>query len=111
MTVNVVSVAGGGNHRFLRATVTVTLDVDDIDTRAGATGSDAWLVFRVRGDRAIFPVLTNGVVDSQTLPVLVAANPPDVDLVLRGRGVHACAFTAPVFVDFDGNGYRAPFQP
>jgi hypothetical protein len=31
--------------------------------------------------------------------------------VLQGRGVPAEAFTAPVFVDFDGGGYRAPFAP
>lgn len=111
MTVQTVTLAGGGNHSFYRAIVTITLDADDIDTRAGATGDDAWLVFRVRGDRAIFPVLTNGVVDAQTLPVLVAGDPNDLELTLRGRGVHACAFTAPVFVDFDGGGYRAPFQP
>ncbi len=109
-SMNVTS-TGTGAFRVTRATVTVTLDADDIRTRAGATGRDAWLVFRVRGDRSIFPVLTNGVVDSQTLPVLVEGDPQAVDLVLQGTGVHACAFTAPVFVDFDGGGYRAPFQP
>jgi hypothetical protein len=30
---------------------------------------------------------------------------------MAGRGVGAAAFTAPVFVDFDGGGWRAPFAP
>ncbi len=111
MQVQLQTVAGPGNHRFHRAQVTITLQAADIRTRAGATGSDAWLVVRVSGDRAIFPVLTNSVVDDQTLPVLVGGDAGDIDLVLRGRGVPAIAFTAPVFLDFDGNGYRAPFQP
>lgn len=112
MQVQVQTVAGTGNHRFLRAQVTITLTAADIRTiRSGATGTDAWLVLRARGDKAIFPVLTDGVVDAQTLPVLVTGNAQEVDLALRGRGVPAMAFSAPVFLDFDGNGYRAPFQP
>ncbi|MBZ0238171.1 MAG: CehA/McbA family metallohydrolase [Deltaproteobacteria bacterium] len=112
MQVQVQTVPGTGNHRFLQAQVTITLTAADIRTiRSGATGTDAWLVLRARGDRAIFPVLTDGVVDAQTLPVLVSGTAQDVDLVLRGRGVFAMAFSAPVFLDFDGNGYRAPFEP
>lgn len=112
MTVQTQTVAGPGNHRFLRAQITITLTAADIRTiRSGATGSDAWLVVRVRGDRSIFPLLPNDVVDEQTLPVLVSGTAQEVDLVLRGKGVPAIAFSAPIFLDFDGNGYRAPFQP
>lgn len=111
MNVQTVAVSGPGNHRFLRAQVTVTLAAADIQTRAGATGTDAWLVFRARGDRSIFPLLEGGLVDETTLPVLVSGAPSEVDAVLRGHGVPAAAFTAPVFVDFDGGGYRAPFRP
>jgi hypothetical protein len=82
-------------------TVTSTPPTSGV-TRVGA-GTDAWLVFRVRGDKAIFPVLTNGW-STTRLPLLVTGNASEVDLTLRGRGVHACAFTAPVFVDFDGGG-------
>ena len=30
---------------------------------------------------------------------------------LAGKGIPAAAVTAPIFVDFDGGGYRAPFAP
>jgi hypothetical protein len=30
---------------------------------------------------------------------------------LQHKGYGAMAFTAPIFVDFDGGGYRAPFAP
>lgn len=112
MQVQTQTVSGPGNHRFLRAQITVVLSAADIRTiRSGATGTDSWLVVRVRGDRSIFPLLTDGIVDEQTLPVLVSGTANEVDLILNGRGVPAIAFTAPIFVDFDGNNYRAPFQP
>jgi hypothetical protein len=110
MTVKKVSV-GNGFDRF-EATVTVTLAASDVVTRAGATGKDAWLVFRARGDKAIFPILFDDVVNDATLPVLVDGGDANaIDAALRGHGVPATAFTAPVFVDFDGGGYRAPFAP
>jgi hypothetical protein len=34
-----------------------------------------------------------------------------IDAALAGHGIPAAAVTAPVFVDFDGGGYRAPFAP
>ena len=111
MTVTSQTVSGPGNHRFLRAIVTVTIDAADIPVRTGATGTDAWLVFRARGDRAIFPLLQGDLIDEVTLPVLTTGTPAEVEAVLRGHGVTATAFTAPVFVDFDGSGYRAPFAP
>ncbi|MCE9576326.1 MAG: CehA/McbA family metallohydrolase [Deltaproteobacteria bacterium] len=110
MTVTAVSV-GGGFSRW-EASLDVTIDAADLATRTGATGTDAWLVFRARGDKAIFPILFDDVVTSTTLPVLVdGTNAGAVDGALRGHGVPATAFTAPVFVDFDGGGYRAPFAP
>lgn len=108
MTVTLAPVDGFQRYE---ATVTVTLDADDIATRAGATGRDAWLVFRVRGDQAIFPILTSGAVDDTTLPTLLGGDMTEIAGVLQGKGIAAAAFTAPVFVDFDGQGYRAPFAP
>ncbi len=105
------TLAGGGGFRRYEATIQVTLDVNDIVTRAGKTGSDAWLVFRVRGDRAIFPVMTNDAVDDTTLPTLLGGDMTAIAPALRGHGIPAAAFSAPVFVDFDGGGYRAPFAP
>jgi hypothetical protein len=113
MVVQSVALGAGGFHRA-EASVSVTLTAADIAaaTRPGAVGKDAWLVFRVRGNKAIFPLLFDNVVDDTTLPVLVdGADAAAVDAALRGRGVPATAFTAPVYVDFDGGGYRAPFAP
>ncbi|MEZ4401851.1 MAG: CehA/McbA family metallohydrolase [Kofleriaceae bacterium] len=112
MTVQTVSVPGPGNVGFLRATVTVTIDRADIPSAPGAVGADAWLVFRARGAKAVFPLLQGDLVDDTTLPILVSGTPAEVDALLRsGIGVPATAFTAPVFIDFDGGGYRAPFAP
>jgi hypothetical protein len=112
MTVNLATVPGGGGFKRYEATVSITLDASDIVTRTGKTGADAWLVFRVRGDRAIFPIMTNGdAVDATTMPTLLGGDMTAIAGALQGRGVPAAAFTAPVFVDFDGGGYRAPFAP
>ena len=90
----------------------VTLDAADIVNRAGATGKDAWLVFRARGDRGIFPILVGGdTISDATMPALLGGDRTEIDGVLTGHGVPAAAFTSPVFVDFDGGGYRAPFAP
>ena len=112
MTVNLVNLAGGGGYHRYEATVTVTLDATDIRTRAGATGTDAWLVFRARGDRGIFPILPKGdTVTDTTMPALMSGDRTMIDAALLGHGISAEAVTAPVFVDFDGGGYRAPFAP
>ncbi|HEY5935876.1 MAG TPA: CehA/McbA family metallohydrolase [Kofleriaceae bacterium] len=112
MTVTLATLPGGGGFRRYEATVQVTLDAQDISTRAGATGTDAWLVFRARGDRGIFPILLKGdTVSETTMPVLLTGDMTAIGAALDGRGVPATAFTAPVFVDFDGGGYRAPFAP
>jgi hypothetical protein len=111
MTIQQVSV-GNGFSRW-EATVTVTLTAADVAaSRAGASGTDAWLVFRARGDKAIFPILFDDVVNGTTLPVLVdGSDAAALDAALRGHGVPATALTAPIYVDFDGGGYRAPFAP
>jgi hypothetical protein len=112
MTVQLATLPGGGQFKRYEATVQVTLDPSDISTRAGATGTDAWLVFRARGDRGIFPILIKGdTVTPDTLPTLVGGDTATITTTLQGHGVPAEAITAPVFVDFDGNGYRAPFAP
>ena len=66
---------------------------------------------RARGAKAIFPLLQGDLIDDTTLPILVSGNQAQVDAVLAAGGVSAAAFAAPVFVDFDGGGYRAPFSP
>jgi hypothetical protein len=109
MTVTLATVAGGF-QRFT-ASVQVTLDAADIATRAGATGKDAWLVFRARGDTGIFPILTQQAVDATTMPALMSGDLATIRAALSGKGVPAQAVTAPIFVDFDGGGYRAPFAP
>jgi hypothetical protein len=112
MTVNLATVPGGGGFKRYEASVTVTLDADDIATRAGATGKDAWLVFRARGDRGIFPILLKSdTVTATTLPALLSGDTQQINAALAGHGVGATAITSPVFVDFDGGGYRAPFAP
>lgn len=111
MTVDLATVAGPGNARRYEATVMVTIDALDITNRPGATGTDAWLVFRVRGDRAIFPLVPSGAVTVETTAALLGGNFDTIRSALAGKGVPAGAFTTPVFVDFDGGGYRAPFSP
>lgn len=110
LTVNLVTLPSGAK-RF-EAAVQVTYDAEDIATRSGATGKDAWLVFRTRGDVGIFPILTtNGAVSDATMPALLGGDWAAIRTALAGKGVQAQAVTAPVFVDFDGGGYRAPFAP
>ncbi len=112
LSMPLTSVPGPGGAQRYEATVSITIDQNDIVTRAGATGKDAWLVFRVRGDRAIFPIMTNGdTVDDTTLPALLGGDMTVIASALHGKGIPAAAFTSPVFMDFDGGGYVAPFAP
>jgi hypothetical protein len=107
-----VTVSGAGNAKRYELSLDVTLAASDIVNRAGATGTDAWLVFRVRGDRSIFPLLTDDAVDDTTLPTLLGGDMTAIAGALKGRGIPAAAITAPVFVDFDADGkYVAPFAP
>lgn len=117
LDVNLESVGGGPGSSFLRrtATLTVTLSAAEIhDNRdIRATGMDAWLVVRVRGQKAVYPVLMDGIVSDglDILDELVTGDEAEVEAALDGRGVPAVAFTAPILVDFDGGGWTAPFAP
>jgi len=112
MTVSLKTLSGGGGYSRYEATVTVTLDASDIVNRAGATGKDAWLVFRARGNRGIFPILPKGdTITDTTMSALLTGDRATIDTALAGHGISAEAVTAPIFVDFDGGGYRAPFAP
>jgi hypothetical protein len=102
-----VTVAAG----LRRAMVSISLGAADIETRAGKTGDDAWLVVRARGRRAIYPVVLGGAISPQNLATLTTGDAAAVAAALDGRGAPAMAFTAPIFVDFDGGGWRAPFAP
>ncbi|MEZ4360689.1 MAG: CehA/McbA family metallohydrolase [Kofleriaceae bacterium] len=94
------------------ATTTLVIDAADIPARTGATGTDAWLVVRARGDRGIFPLMSNGLLsDAALLDTVVNGTPAELRAALAHRGAPAQAFAAPIFVDFDGGGYRAPFAP
>ena len=53
---------------------------------------------------------TNSVTDA-TMPALLGGDFTAIRAALAGKGVQAEAVTAPVFIDFDGGGYRAPFAP
>ena len=91
---------------------TIVLDVTDVTPdqmlalqRAGGVGKDLWLVARASGTVGMFPTIPAGVdAKSATIDQLVAGN-------TQGIGVGALAFTNPVYVDVDGNGWRAPFAP
>jgi hypothetical protein len=96
----------------LLATATITINASDIPTRAGKTGTDAWLVIRVRGDRGIFPIMSNGILgDAATFNTVLTGTIDQIRTALAHKGAPAQAFTSPIFVDFDGGGYRAPFAP
>lgn len=104
----------GGGYRRYEASVTFELDADDVAAvnRPGAQGSDAWVVVRVRGSKAVFPVLVEGALAEANLDAVVAAGDQvALEAALGSRGAPPAAFTFPVFVDFDGGGYRAPFAP
>ena len=106
-----------GGVRALTATVSggkqsIVLDVNDVTPdqilaleRAGGTGKDLWLVARATGTVGMFPTIPAGVdAKAATVDQLIAGNTQDI-------GVGALAFTNPVYVDVDGNGWRAPFAP
>jgi hypothetical protein len=52
----------------------------------------------------LYPTVPQGIDPSIPIADLIAGN-------LADRGVTALAFTNPVYVDADGNGWRAPFAP
>jgi hypothetical protein len=110
-SLNVQFLTNAPGARFVAST-NLVIDGDTIPVRAGASGKDAWLVVRVRGDRGIFPLMANSILgDSTLLDTVLTGTNVQIRAAMAHRGVPAEAFTAPVFADFDGNGYRAPFAP
>jgi len=99
-----------GFERF-EASATLVVRPEDQIHPAGGIGQDAWVVVRARGNRSIYPVLLTGIMSAENLETLVSGAPEDVEALLAGNGVPAAAFTAPVYLDLDGGGYRAPFAP
>lgn len=93
------------------ASLQVSILASELVNHPSATGNDAWMVFRVRGDRAIFPLLLDGVVSDDTIDILVSGTDLERDALLHNVGLFATAFTSPVYVDFDGGGYTAVLSP
>ncbi len=109
LVIDVVDV-GNGFERF-ESSKTFTVSSGDISTRSGGTGQDAWIVARVRGDRAIYPLYVGNLLDGQEVSTFVNGDSPALEAILKGRGRPAAAFTSAFYVDFDGAGYKAPFAP
>lgn len=101
---------GNGISR-VRATASITITPGDIQNRTGATGQDAWIVVRAFGRRALYPILLTDAVTDDNIDTLVSGTPQEVETALDGIGIPAEAFTAPIYVDFDGGGYQAVFAP
>ena len=109
LTVNDVDL-GNGFRRF-ESSLTLTVTPADIKVREGATGTDAWIVVRVRGQRAIYPLFIGNLLQGQDVSTFVEGTPEQVEAALEGRGRPATAVSSAFFVDFDGGGYAAPFAP
>ena len=108
LTVTLASIPGtSGTYQRYESTLTLTLDASDIGTRQGATGTDAWIVFRARGNRAIFPIMPLNAITTDTQAAILSGDFTQIRTALTGKGVPAEAVTAPVFVDFDGGGYTS----
>lgn len=97
-----------GFERY-EALVSITLSDTGPLYPVGGTGEDAWVVVRVSGDRAVFPLLLSGTLGN--VATLLSGDQTAIDAYLDGRGIPATAFTAPIFLDVDGGGYTAQFEP
>lgn len=100
---------GSGFSRF-EASKTLTIRPTDIPLRAGGTGSDAWIVVRVSGQRPIYPLFVGELVGENT-SIFVEGNEAEVEAAIKGLGRPATALSSAFYVDFDGGGYLAPFTP
>jgi hypothetical protein len=101
-----------GQDRRRTATITFSLAAADVPKRTGAMGDDAWVVVRVRGQRAMYPVLLGfGEISGDNIDTLVSGSEAEVAAALTNVGTPATAFSGAIFVDFDGGGWRAPFAP
>ncbi|HTE51142.1 MAG TPA: CehA/McbA family metallohydrolase [Kofleriaceae bacterium] len=110
IAVDLVDAGAPGFQRY-QASVVVSIAADDPIHPDGGSGDDAWVVVRARGKRAIYPMLLNGVMSQANLAVLVGGDPEAIADITLVDGVPASAFTAPIYLDLDGGGYRAPFAP
>ena len=111
LDVNLVAVAPGFQRYEASATITLSTDQAEALYPEGGTGEDVWVVVRARGDRGVYPLLLSGMVTDENLATLVSGTPAEVEAALDGVGVTATAFTAPIYLDLDGGGYRARFAP
>lgn len=109
MTVQEVAIGGGAKR--MEATVTIDVSAAEVPRREGATGDDVWVVVRVRGQKAVFPVLIEGAITDANLDTIVSGTEAEIDAALTGTGVPAAAFTAPILLDVDGGGWKGQFQP
>jgi len=105
-----VAVAPGFQRYEAATTVTLSTDEEGLYPEGGS-GEDVWVVVRVRGDRALYPLLLSGVITDANLATLVSGTQAEIEAALDGIGVTATAFTAPIYLDLDGGGYRARFAP
>jgi hypothetical protein len=111
LDVNLVAVAPGFQRYEASATITLSTDQAEALYPEGGTGEDVWVVVRARGDRGVYPLLLSGMVTEENLATLVSGSQTEVEAALDGVGVTATAFTAPIYLDLDGGGYRARFAP
>jgi hypothetical protein len=112
LTVTSATIGGPGGAARWESALTIDLAAADVPKRDGATGDDAWVVVRVRGQRALFPVLLDALVDDNNLDTLLSGSDAEIAAALHGKGVPAAAFTGPILVDFDADGaFTAPFAP
>lgn len=112
LTIETVDRPRGG--RYLRARLVVEAPVAKLLRGSanvpGARGKDLWLLARAFGDHSLFPVVPGGVRPGP------AGSGTDLDSLISGTpvttsGAFPLAMTNPLFVDVDGGGWRAPFQP
>jgi hypothetical protein len=105
LTVSKVTLPSGGV--VLRAQVQVEVETAKLLTNnaSGATGKDVWLLARATGDQAMFPSAPTGLRADVSMSQLLDGVP------MTDMGGFPLAFTNPLFVDIDGGGWRAPFQP
>lgn len=107
LTIETIDRPRGG--RYLRARVVADVAVAKLlaANAPGARGKDLWLLARAFGDRSLFPVVPGGLRPGPgtNLSALVNGTP------ITTSGAYPLAFTNALFVDVDGGGWRAPFQP
>ena len=111
LTVETVDRPRGG--RYLRARILVEVPVSKLllSSAPGSRGKDLWLLARAFGDHSLFPVVPGGV-----RPGPGPGTGTDLASLIDGMpvttsGAFPLAMTNPLFVDVDGGGWRAPFQP